>query len=84
MTDNNKFYFYVVMTDKSIALGTRIKKLVFKCDTESEAETVKSHALYNRQMGNVNIRKLKSLPTFNAEIYDVEYHNRDNSRNWYR
>jgi hypothetical protein len=27
---------------------------------------------------------LKSFPTFNAEIYDVEYHNRDSTRNWYR
>lgn len=76
--------FFVVMTDKSIFTGTRIKKLVFEAETLSEAEIVKSHALYNRQMENVSVRKLKSIPTFNAEIYDVEYHNRDNSRNWYR
>ena len=76
--------FYVVMTDKSILIGTRIKKLCFECDTESEAETVKRKALYNRQMENISVRKLKLLPTFNAEIYDVEYHNRDSARNWYR
>ena len=76
--------FFVVMTDNTLSVGTRIKKLVFEAETLSEAEIIKSHALYNQSMENVNVRKLKSFPTFNAEIYDVEYHNRDNSRNWYR
>ena len=76
--------FFVVMTDNTLSVGTRIKKLCFECDTESEAETVKHKALYNRSMENVSVRKLKSIPTFNAEIYDVEYHNRIDSRNWYR
>lgn len=75
--------YYVVMTDRFF-VGKRIKKLVYECDTLSEAETVKNHALYNDKVENVNIRKTKSFPTFNAEIYDVEYHNRDDSRNWYR
>ena len=76
--------FYVVMTDKSLILGARTKKLCFECDTESEAETVKRKALYNRQMENISVRKSISKPNFDSKFYDVEYHNRTDSRNWYR
>jgi hypothetical protein len=76
--------FFVVMTDNTLSVGTRIKKLCFECDTESEAETVKNKALYNKQMSNVSTRKAISKPNFDLRFYDVEYHNRTDSRNWYR
>lgn len=77
--------YYVSMTSKLLGgfeLSNRIRKLVFECDSELEAETVIDNAKHKE--GVSLIKLCCNKPKFNPEEYYTTYENKESCPNWYK
>lgn len=77
---------YVTMTDKFMSGRGRSEgkknKLVFECETHSEANAVYNNALNRGDQSYVNMCSKK--PYYNARYYYVQYIDKTIYPNWYK
>ena len=83
MPENKKYY--VTMTDMFMSgwgmAKNKINKLVFICDSYSEACIVESNAKCRPEMKYVNICSKK--PYYNSNRYFAQYNDKEEYSSWY-